>query len=105
MNQILHYKLDHMVMVYLDDILIYTKGTKEEHEEETREVLQLLKKNNIWFNQEKSKFIQKEVTFLGVVISEEGLKIEPGKTKAVREQPMLKTIKEVQTFLGFANYY
>ena len=50
MNQILHHKLDHTVIVYLDDIFIYTKETKEEHKKETWEVLQLLKKNNIWLN-------------------------------------------------------
>ena len=49
--------------------------------------------------------MKKEVTFLGTVISKEELKIEPEKTKAVREWPKLTTVKEVQAFLGFANYY
>ena len=44
MNQILHHKLDHMAMVYLDDILIYTKGSKDEHEKEVKEVLELLER-------------------------------------------------------------
>ena len=104
-NQVLHHKLDHTVMVYIDDILIYTKGTKEEHERETQEVLQLLKEYDIRLNEEKSEFSKKEVTFLGTIISRDGLRMEPEKTKAVREWPTPKTVKEVQAFLGFANYY
>ena len=56
-------------MVYLDDILIYTKGMQEEHEQETKEVLQLLKKYDICFNEEKSEYIKIEVTFLETIIS------------------------------------
>ena len=105
MNRILHHKLDSMVMVYLDDILIYTKGMKEEHEKEAREVLQLLQDNHIMLNSKKSKYTRKEVTFLGTIISKEGLRMETEKTKAIREWPELRTVKEVQAFLGFANYY
>src|SRR6266480_2876814 len=92
-------------MAYLDDILIYTKGTREEHERETKEVLQLLKKQDIHLNKEKSEYTKEKVTFLGTIISREGLAMEPEKTKAVREWPTPKTVKEVQAFLGFANYY
>ena len=92
-------------MAYIDDILIYMKGTKEEHEREMQEILQLLKEYDIRLNEEKSKFLKKEVTFLGTIISRDGLRMEPEKTKAVREWPTPKTVKEVQAFLGFANYY
>ena len=85
MNQILHYKLDHIVMVYLDDILIYTKGSKDKHEKEVKEVLELLKENNIWLNEEKGEYSKTEVTFLGTIISREGLRMEPRKTKAIWE--------------------
>ena len=78
---------------------------KEEHEQETKEVLSLLQKHNICLNEEKSKFSKKKVIFLGTIISQEGLRIEPKKTKAVREWLMPKTVKEVQAFLGFTNYY
>ena len=92
-------------MAYLDDILIYTKGTREEHERETKEVLALLQKHDIRLNEEKSEFTKKEVTFLRTIISRNRLKMELEKTKAVREWPTPKTVKEVQSFLGFANYY
>jgi len=68
-NQVLHHKLDHTVMTYLNDIFIYTKGTREEHEQETKEVLQLLKKHDICLNKEKSEYTKTEVTFLGTIIS------------------------------------
>ena len=83
MNQILHHKLDHTAMVYLDDILIYTKGSKDEHEKEVKEVLELLKENNICLNEEKGEYSKMEVTFLGIIISREGLRMEPEKTKAI----------------------
>src|SRR5437762_8678809 len=104
-NQVLHHKLDHMVIAYLNDILIYTKGIKEEHKRETKEVLALLQKYDIRLNQEKSEFSKKEVIFLGTIISRDGLRMELEKTKVVREWPIPKTVKEVQAFLGFANYY
>ena len=92
-------------MVYLDDILVYTKGTRREHEKEAAEVLKLLKENNICLNEKKGEYSKTEVTFLGTIISREGLRMEPDKTRAIREWPVPKTVKEVQSFLGFANYY
>src|SRR5436309_14854129 len=92
-------------MVYLDDILIYILRTKEKHEKEVEKVLQILKKNDIMLNHKKSKLTKKEVTFLGTIISDERLKMEMQKTKAIQEWLALKTVKEVQVFLGFANYY
>ena len=72
-------------MAYLDDIFIYIKGMKEEHEQEAKEVLQLLKKHNIYLNKEKSKYMKMKVTFLGTIISREGLRIELEKIKVVRD--------------------
>ena len=92
-------------MVYLDNILIYTLEMKEKHEKEVEKVLQILEKNNIILNQKKSKLTKKEVTFLRIIISDKGLRMETQKTKAIWEWLVLKTVKEVQAFLGFANYY
>ena len=64
-------------MVYLDDILIYMKGTRREHEKEAAEVLKLLEENNICLNEEKGEYSKTEVTFLGTIISREGLRMEP----------------------------
>ena len=105
MNQILHPKLDSTVMVYLDNILIYIPETKEEHERKVGEVLRILEENDIMLNSKKSEFSRKEVTFLGTIISKQGLKMEMKKMKAIQEWPAPKMVKEVQAFLGFANYY
>ena len=84
-NQVLYHKLNHTIMAYLDNILVYTKETKEKHEQETKKVLQLLEKHNICLNDEKSKYTKIEVIFLGTIISKEGLRMELEKTKAVRD--------------------
>ena len=68
-------------------------------------MLQLLKKHDIHLNEEKSKYMKMEVTFLETIISQEGLRIESEKTKAVRKWLIPKTVKKVQVFLGFTNYY
>ena len=70
-------------MVYLDDILIYMLGTKEEYKMEVGKVLQILKENDIILNSKKSKYSRKEVTFLGTIISEQGLRMETEKMKAI----------------------
>ena len=92
-------------MAYLDDIIIYTKETIEEHERETQEVLQLLKKYHINLNKKRSEYTKTEVTFLGAIISREGLRMEPDKVKAIQEWPTPTMVKKVQAFLGFTNYY
>ena len=70
-----------------------------------QEVLQLLKKHDICLNKKKSKFIQMKVMFLETIILWERLKMELEKIKVVRDWLMPKTVKEVQVFLRFANYY
>ena len=84
-NQILYPKLDSTVMVYLDNILIYILGTKEEHEKEVKEVLQILEKNDIILNHKKSKLIKKEVIFLEMIIFDKRLRMKTQKTKAIWE--------------------
>jgi len=68
-------------------------------------VLKQLRNHDIWLNKKKSKFSKTKVIFLSMVISRKELRIEPEKTKIVREWPISKTVKEVQAFLRFANYY
>ena len=105
MNQILYPKLNSIVMVYLDNILIYIPETKEKHKKEVGEVLQILKESNIMLNSKKSKFSRNEITFLRTIISDKRLRMEIQKMKAIYKWPALKMVKKVQVFLGFANYY
>ena len=92
------------VAVFIDDVIVGTE-TEEEHNELVAEVIQRLEENNLYVKPEKCSWKVKEVGFLGVVIGLEGIKMEREKVKGVLEWPMLKCIKDVQKFLGLANYY
>jgi hypothetical protein len=93
-----------VVVVYLDDILVFTK-TLEEHREVVRKVLHLLHKHNLFIKPEKCDFEQSSVEYLGVVISHNSVKMDPAKVAGVAEWPTPTNKKEVQSFLGFVNFY
>ena len=92
------------VAVFIDDVIVETE-TEEEHDELVAEVIKRLEENDLYVKLEKCKWKVKEVEFLGVVIGPEGIKMEKEKVKGVLEWPAPKCIKEVQKFLGLANYY
>ncbi len=93
-----------VVIVYMDDILIFTK-TLEEHRAVTKEVLRILAENNLSLRPEKCEWERTKMEYLGVVISEDGVEMDAGKVEAVRAWPEPKDKHELQQFLGFANYY
>jgi len=90
------------VVVFIDDVIV---GTEEGHDELVAEVIKKLEENDLYVKPEKCKWKVKEVEFLGVVIGPEGIKMEKEKVKGVLEWPMPKCVKDVQKFLGLANYY
>jgi predicted aspartyl protease len=92
------------VCVYMDDILVFSK-TQEEHVEHVRCVLDILKENKLLAKMSKCEFFAKEVEYLGHVVSEHGVSVDPAKVKAIRDWPELRTKTEVRSFLGLANYY
>lgn len=92
------------VAVYLDDILIFTI-TLEEHRQLVNEVLQRLKAHDLYLRPEKCEFEQEEIEYLGLVIREGEVHMDPSKVEAVRTWPTPKSLQEVQGFLGFANFY
>ena len=92
------------VAVFIDDVIVGTE-TKEGHDELVAEVIKRLEENKLYVKPEKCKWKVKEVEFLGVVIGLEGIKMEKEKVKGVLEWPTPKCIKDVQKFLGLANYY
>ena len=104
-NKILAKKLDVFVIVYLDDILIYTEDEGQGHVEAVRWVLDLLRKNGLFANLKKCRFHQDEVRFLGYVVSAQGVRMEDKRIEAVRNWPEPKSVKDIQVFLGFANFY
>jgi len=93
-----------IVVVYLDDILIFTK-TKEEHERAVRRVLQVLKENKLFLYLEKCEFCKQRIEYLGLVISENKVSMDLVKVTGVREWPTPENKTDVQAFLGFVNFY
>ncbi|KAG0158309.1 hypothetical protein PDIDSM_5822 [Penicillium digitatum] len=96
--------LDLFVIVYLDDILVFSE-TLEEHIEHNKLVLQKMREAEVTLKLKKCEFHVQETTFLGYRISPNGLGMEEEKVKSIMEWPTPKSMKEVQRFLGLANYY
>jgi len=92
------------VAVFIDDVIVGTE-MEEGHDELVAEVVKRLEENDLYVKPEKCKWKVREVEFLGVVIGPEGIKMEEGKVKGVLEWPTPKCVKDVQKFLGLANYY
>jgi hypothetical protein len=104
MNKVLAKLLRKGVLVYMDDILVYAK-TPEEHAALLNEVLTLLGENDFYVKLSKCEFEKPELKFLGHVVGTEGIKVDPAKIQVVRDWPTPKNVKEVQSFLGLANYF
>jgi len=96
--------LDKTCVVYLDDIMIYSKN-EEEHVKHVREILAKLWENNLYIKAEKCVFHSKEVEFLGVIVSDQGVRMDPAKVSAITEWPEPENLQQLQAFLGFVNFY
>ena len=97
--------VDWICIVYMDDILIYGGDTLEEHQECVRQVLQRLRENGLYIKATKCAWAASEVTFLGFVIGRGGIWMEPNRVEAISEWPVPRTLRELQVFLGFINFY
>lgn len=103
-NKALAGYLDEFCVVYLDDILIYSKDA-EEHAEHLRLVLERLRKYALYANRKKCHFFTDSVEFLGFIVGSEGVSMDPRRVDTVAAWPQPTTYREVQQFLGFANFY
>jgi len=92
------------VAVFIDDVIVGTE-IEEGHDELVAEIIKRMEENDLYVKPEKCKWKVREIEFLGVVIGPEGIKMEEGKVKGVLEWPMPQCVKDVQKFLGLANYY
>uniref|UniRef100_A0A4W5N4N7 ribonuclease H n=1 Tax=Hucho hucho TaxID=62062 RepID=A0A4W5N4N7_9TELE len=103
-NEIFKDLLNQFVIAYIDDILIYSRS-EAEHINHVKIVLSRLLNNQLYVKAEKCEFHVKQTSFLGYRISHHGVKMEEVKVQAVTEWPQPTTVKELQRFLGFANFY
>ncbi|KAD2805507.1 hypothetical protein E3N88_38884 [Mikania micrantha] len=104
MNRVFHEFLDKFVIVFIDDILVYSKS-KEDHEEHLRKVLETLRQKKLYAKFSKCDFWLNQVAFLGHVVSAEGIMMDPAKIEAITKWPRPTSATEVRSFLGLAGYY
>ncbi|WVZ48619.1 hypothetical protein U9M48_000040 [Paspalum notatum var. saurae] len=104
MNSVFMNELDKFVVVFIDDILIYSKSEKE-HEEHLKIVLTRLREHKLYAKFSKCAFWLKEVSFLGHILSEKGVAVDPSKVKDVLNWKQPETVTEIRSFLGLAGYY
>ncbi|XP_073307232.1 uncharacterized protein [Primulina huaijiensis] len=103
-NRVFKPFLNRFVVVFIDDILIYSPN-EEEHEEHLRLALQTLREKELYAKFKKCEFWLKSVSFLGHVISEAGVSVDPMKVEAITEWPKPKNATDIRSFLGLAGYY
>eukprot|EP00253_Pinus_taeda_P022101 PITA_22101 len=104
MNSIFHPYLDRFVLIFIYDILIYSR-TIEEHYEHLRMVLQTLREHQLYAKFSKCDFFKEEIQYLGHVITKDGIAVDPEKIKAIMEWPVPKDVADVRSFMGLAGYY
>ena len=103
-NNILHGMLDIFCTAYIDDILIYSNSRKE-HREHVRKVLEALRRAGLQADIDKCKFHTTEVNYLGLIIMNNGIRMDPHKISAVQQRSTPTCVRDVQIFIGFANFY
>jgi hypothetical protein len=104
MNKVLVEYLDKFVVVFIDDILIFSKN-EEEHDEHLRLLLRKLRENQLYVKLSKCEFWLKEVLFLGHIIFEGGISVDPSKVKDVLSWNAPQNVSNIRSFLGLAGYY
>jgi hypothetical protein len=104
MNEIFADLTDVSVVVYLDDILIYSDNI-EDHRKHVREVLRRLRQHDLYGKLSKCFFHQDTMEYLGFVLSPEGITMDSDKVKTILDWPEPRKVKDIQSFLGFGNFY
>ena len=104
MNRVFKDYLEKFMIVFIDDILVYSQS-ETEHEQHLRLVLQRLKEHKLYAKFSKCEFWLPQVTFLGHIVSKEGILVDPSKIEAVRDWPRPSSVPELRSFLGLEGYY
>ena len=103
-NRVFHPYLDQFIVVFIDDILVYSKDAQE-HEQHLKIVLQILRKKKLFSKLSKCDFWLKEVSFLGHIISIEGIRVDPAKIEAIVNWKPPRNVTEVKSFFSLVGYY
>ena len=104
MDEIFGDYLDTFIIVYLDDIVVYSK-TLAQHVKHLELVFKRLREHRLYAKLDKCAFMQREIKFLGHLVSADGISVNPDKVKAISDWPVPKTVKDVRAFLGASGYY
>jgi hypothetical protein len=104
MNGVFRDYLNKFVIIFLDDIMVYSR-TKEEHKQHLRMVLQVLRENQLYAKLSKCLFYQERIHYLGHIISKDGIAVDPKKIEAIRECSTPRNVTEVRSFMVLAGYY
>lgn len=103
-NDVFHKHIDKFVIVYLDDILVYSRNL-DDHRKHVLQVLKLLRDFNLFAKASKCTFHQPSVEYLGYIVGASGISMDESKVTSILEWPKPTSVKGVQSFLGFANFY
>eukprot|EP00253_Pinus_taeda_P022926 PITA_22926 len=104
MNSVFHKYLDKFVLIFIDDILIYSRNIQE-HEEHLRLVLQTLREHQLYAKYSKCDFYKEQIQYLGHIITKEGIAVDPEKIRTIMEWPIPKDVADIRSFMGLAGYY
>ena len=104
MNSVFRPYVNRFVVVFIDNILMYSKY-QEYHDTHLRVVLETLRNEQLYAKMSKSEFLLREVSFLGHIVSKEGIKVDPSKVEVILEWKPPRNVTEVCSFLGLAGYY
>lgn len=104
MNDMLKEVLNVYAVVYLDNILVFS-NTYEEHVWHVTNILIKLHQNKLYTNATKCFFHKKEIEYLGIIASGDGVRVDPAKIRTIQDWPTPRSVKNIQEFIGFANFY
>lgn len=104
MNSVFHRYLDKFVLIFIDEILIYSR-TKEEHQEHLMIVLQTLREHQLYANFSKCEFFKEKIQYLGHIITKDGIVVDSEKIRTIMQWPVPKDVADIRSFMGLASYY